>query len=627
MNKLAKKKKATRGGASTGLTDLEDKYRNKMFHEVTEGTVISSELAYSYDPLKLKDEFMPAERQREIYKALDTLFNGEPMDTVDEESYRHGGVQQCKSKRDWTEWGKKISVERGIPQYNREMGIPLGQRYYEPVLVSNTDYIVDYDDFSVYNNCAIQQLMDDMRKTVIIGLDVPHRVIQLRLGKEISPESMNLYMETMQHVLAGGAVVQEHMAETHPGLVTDAYAKIITGNADLAEQFDRRWVMSIEKEFHPSRAEPLHETIGNRLFNTIRTHTLRLRMTNGAAVIRSAAIAVTMSFVAAYKLTGESVLSDISFATRHAQAIHMGQPLWLSRAQSPNEPGGIPIGYWADMCCAEKELPNTPWMKAVTIERDMQLGKDMTQAVLECCAIASHMDSVWYGVYMSGGLGFPAFAYLYCGNILDDWLNRFTELCYYNWEGHERFPDSWDCAKGMGEVASLYLMETYEKYPTLMELHWGGAIRCFITSAIADAFAALLTGDALQGSMVQNYIVSLLMKEGWLRTGFGGQEVQAHCGPAYGTSLRIEEGGLPELRGSNYPMMSYTATHTPGYITGCYAAMIGRGSSWSCSPLVKVAFADPDSSFDFKEPRLCIAKGCANEFEPQGERDLIRPAR
>ncbi len=623
---MAKKKKKA-GAKPVSLEEVAEGYRDQLFHKVTEGTVISTELAYQYDPLKLKDQFMPVERQREMYKALHTLFEGEPMDTVDKQSYRHGGVQQSRSKRMWVEWGKKIAIERGIPQYNREMGIPLGQRYYEPVLVSNTDYIVDYDDFSVYNNCAIQQMMDDMRKTVIMGLDVPHRVIQLRLGKEISPESMNLYMETIQHVLAGGAVVQEHMAETHPGLVTDAYAKIITGNPDLRDQFDRRWVLNIDKEFHPTRAEPLNETIGNRLFNTIRTHTLRVRMTNGAAVIRSAAIAVTMSFVAAYKLTGESVLSDISFATRHAQAIHLGLATWLSRTNAPNEPGGIPIGYWSDMCCAEKEMPNTPWLKVVSIDRDMQLGKDLCQAVLESAAVGAQVDSVWYGIYMSGGVGFPAFAYLYLGNILDDWLNRFTELCYYNFEGHERVPDTWDCAKGFGEIAALYLMETYEKYPTLQELHWGGAIRCFITSAISNSFASLLTGDSLMGMMIQNYVVSLLMKEGWLRTGFGGQEVQAHAGLPYGPSLRIEEGGLPELRGANYPMFSYTATHTPGYVTGTYAAMIGRGSSWCASPLVKVAFADPDSTFDFKNVRLCIAKGAAKEYEPAGERDLIRPAR
>ncbi len=41
-------------------------------------------------------------------------------------------------------------------------------------------------------------------------------------------------METINHALPGGAVVQEHMVEVHPGLVGDCYAKLFTGDDDLA---------------------------------------------------------------------------------------------------------------------------------------------------------------------------------------------------------------------------------------------------------------------------------------------------------------------------------------------------------------------------------------------------------
>ncbi|MHC1584993.1 MAG: coenzyme-B sulfoethylthiotransferase subunit alpha, partial [Candidatus Syntropharchaeia archaeon] len=114
---------------------------------------------------------------------------------------------------------------------------------------------------------------------------------------------------------------------------------------------------------------------------------------------------------------------------------------------------------------------------------------------------------------------------------------------------------------------------------------------------------------------------------GWLRTGWGGQEVQEHVGLPYSCSLRIEEGGLPELKGMNTPYISYTAAHSVGNIAQVYAAMIGRGSAWAASPVVKAAFADPHTVFNFKKVRAEIARGGLRQFEPAGERDLVRPAR
>jgi methyl-coenzyme M reductase alpha subunit len=45
------------------------------------------------------------------------------------------------------------------------------------------------------------------------------------------------------------------------------------------------------------------------------------------------------------------------------------------------------------------------------------------------------------------------------------------------------------------------------------------------------------------------------------------------------------------------------------------------------NPLVKIAFADPNLTFDFTEVRAEFAKGALREFEPAGERALISPAK
>ncbi|MEM3012410.1 MAG: hypothetical protein QW084_03505, partial [Candidatus Hadarchaeales archaeon] len=102
-------------------------------------------------------------------------------------------------------------------------------------------------------------------------------------------------------------------------------------------------------------------------------------------------------------------------------------------------------------------------------------------------------------------------------------------------------------------------------------------------------------------------------------------EIQDHIGLPYLCSFRPEEGNLTELRGLNYPMQSYSAAHGAIRAAAVYSAMLGRGSAWCLSPIVKVAFADPHLVFDFKNPRMCIAKAGIRQFMPAGERDPVLP--
>jgi hypothetical protein len=128
--------------------------------------------------------------------------------------------------------------------------------------VSGTDTYVEGDDLHFCNNSAIQQLVDDIKRTVIVGMDTAHGVLEQRLGVEVTPETINEYLETINHALPGGAVVQEHMVEVDPGLVVDSYAKIFTGDDDLLDQLDQRFVIDINKEFPEEQAEMLKKYIG-----------------------------------------------------------------------------------------------------------------------------------------------------------------------------------------------------------------------------------------------------------------------------------------------------------------------------------------------------------------------------
>ena len=50
-------------------------------------------------------------------------------------------------------------------------------------------------------------------------MNTAHKVIEKRLGKEVTPETITNYLETVNHAMPGAAVVQEHMVETNPYLV------------------------------------------------------------------------------------------------------------------------------------------------------------------------------------------------------------------------------------------------------------------------------------------------------------------------------------------------------------------------------------------------------------------------
>ena len=541
-------------------------------------------------------------------KALQSKFDEDPKQNHTD-FYCFGGWKQSPRKKEFDEFAKKVEKERGIPFYNPDIGVPLGQRKLMAYKVSGTDTYVEGDDLHFANNAAIQQLSDDIKRTIIVGMDTAHSVLEKRLGVEVTPETINEYMETINHALPGGAVVQEHMVEVHPGLVGDCYAKLFTGDDTLADELDSRFLIDINKEFPEEQAKMLKEYIGNKTYQISRVPSLVVRTCDGGTVSRWSAMQIGMSFIAAYKLcAGEAAIADFSYAAKHADVIEMGSILPARRARGPNEPGGISFGTMAD------------------IVQSSRVSDDPAEVSLEVIAAAATIyDQIWLGSYMSGGVGFTQYATAaYTDDILDDFL-------YYGMEyvdGKYGICETKATTEVVHDIAAevtMYGLEQYE-YPALLEDHFGGSQRAAVVSAAAGCSVAFATGNSNAG-INGWYLSQILHKEAHSRLGFYGYDLQDQCGASNSLSIRSDEGLIHELRGPNYPNYAMNVGHQPEYAGIAQAPHAARGDAFCVNPLIKVAFADKDLAFDFTSPRKSIAKGALREFVPGGERDLIIPAK
>jgi methyl-coenzyme M reductase alpha subunit len=547
--------------------------------------------------------------EKKFLKALKTKFEGDINETSTQ-YYSFGGWEQSPRKKEFNEYAEKIVAERGgLPGYNPDVGVPLGQRQLMSYKISGTDTYVEGDDLHFVNNSAIQQLSDDIKRTIIVGMDTAHAVLERRLGVEVTPETINEYMETINHALPGGAVVQEHMVEVHPGLVGDCYAKIFTGDDTLADELDSRFIIDINKEFSEEQAEMLKKYVGSKTYQVSRLPTSVVRTCDGGTTSRWSAMQIGMSFISAYKLcAGEAAISEFAYAAKHADVIEMANFLPARRARGPNEPGGISFGILADMI------------------QGSRVSEDPAEITLEVIAAgAAIYDQIWLGSYMSGGVGFTQYATAaYTDDILDDFV-------YY---GMEYVEDKFGICgakaddavvKDISTEVTLYAMEQYE-IPTLLEDHFGGSQRACVAAAAAGVSTAFATGNANAG-INGWYLSQILHKEVHSRLGFYGYDLQDQCGASNSLSIRSDEGLIHELRGPNYPNYAMNVGHQPEYAGIAQAPHAARGDAFCVNPLIKIAFADKNLAFDFESPRKAIAKGALREFVPAGERDLITPAK
>jgi methyl-coenzyme M reductase alpha subunit len=547
---------------------------------------------------------------RMFLDAMKKKFEEDPTDK-NTTYYHFGGWKQSERKREFVEAGKEVARKRGIPQYDPDVGTPLGQRVLMPYQVSTTDTFVEGDDLHFVNNAAMQQMWDDIRRTVIVGLNTAHTVIEKRLGKEVSPETITHYLETVNHAMPGAAVVQEHMVETHPALVGDSYVKVFTGNDEVADEIDQAFVLDINKEFPEDQAEVLKNEVGDGIWQIVRIPTIVSRTCDGGTTSRWSAMQIGMSMISAYKqAAGEAATGDFAYAAKHAEVVHMGTYLPVRRARGENEPGGIAFGFLADIVQTPRKYPDDPVRQTLDV----------------VAAGAMLYDQIWLGSYMSGGVGFTQYATAaYTDNVLDD-FTYFAKEYVEDKYGMTEAPNTMDTVLDVGSEVTFYALEQFEDYPALLETIFGGSQRASIVAAAAGCGTAFATGNAQTGLSAW-YLSMYLHKEQHSRLGFYGYDLQDQCGASNVFSIRGDEGLPTELRGANYPNYAMNVGHQGEYAGISQAAHSARGDAFVVNPLVKIAFADKNLSFDFSEVRAQFAKGALREFEPDGERALISPAK
>ncbi|EJG06466.1 methyl-coenzyme M reductase, alpha subunit [Methanofollis liminatans DSM 4140] len=564
------------------------------------------------------------ERTQKLFlKALKEKFQGQDVQSEKAEFYKFGGLKQSPRKQEFLKESRAVEMQRGISMYDPERchlgGIPMGQRQLMTYEVSGTGVFVEGDDLHFVNNAAMQQFWDDIRRTIIVGMDLAHATLQKRLGKEVTPETINEYLHILNHAMPGAAVVQEHMVETHPALTDDCYVKVFTGDDELADDIEPQFLLNIEKLFPAKSAEALKAAVGKSMFQAVHIPTIVSRTCDGGTTSRWSAMQLGMSYIAAYRMcAGEAAVADLSYAAKHAGVIQMADILPARRARGPNEPGGIKFGHFADMIQADRKYPNDP-----------------ARASLEVVGAGTMLfDQIWLGSYMSGGVGFTQYATAaYTDNILDEFTYYGMDYIKDKYKVDWKHPNAADKVKPTQDVVNdiatevtLNAMEQYEQFPTMMEDHFGGSQRAGVIAAASGLSTAIATGNSNAG--LNGWYLSMLMhKEGWSRLGFFGYDLQDQCGSTNSLSVRPDEGAIGEFRGPNYPNYAMNVGHQ-----GEYAAIVGsahytRADAWSMNPLIKITFADPSLKFDFAEPRREFAKGAIREYMPAGERSLIIPAK
>ena len=548
-----------------------------------------------------------AGKEKLFMEACKKKFKEEPTDMTTK-YYCYGGWKQSKSKVEFQNSAMEIAKKRGIPMMNEDIGVPLGQRSWMPYQLSHTDIFAEADDLHCVNNCAIQQAWDDIRRTILVGLDSPHQTIERRLGKEVTPETINTYLETVNHTMPGGAVVQEHMAEVNPALVWDSYVKVYSGDDELIDEIDPRFVIDINKLFPAEQAEQLKKAIGKTLMQAVRVPTIVGRLMDGATVSRHAAMQISMAFISAYKLAaGEAAIADFAYSAKH-QSLAMGTMMPARRARGPNEPGGIPFGYLADMAQSDRVYPDDPG-----------------RASLEAVALGAIIyDQIYLGGYMSGGVGFTQYATAaYTDNILEDYVYYAIDQIKSKYGGFCKLdPSNMDEVMKLGDDINAYALEMYERYPAVMETHFGGSQRATVSAAATGIAGAMATGVADCGLNCW-YLSMLQHKERTGRLGFYGFDLQDQCGSANSFAYRSDEGLPMEVRGPNYPNYAMNVGHLSGYTGIPKAAHVARGDAFTANPFVRVAFADPALVFDFANVTKEIGRGALREFQPAGERSAV----
>ena len=529
--------------------------------------------------------------------------------------YLRLGYQQNPRKVEMAKCGAAITKKRGLQAYDPKLhlaGIPMGQRQLTPYVISGTDIVCDGDDLHFVNNAAMQQEWDDIRRTCVVGLDLAHETLEKRLGKEITPETINYYLEVLNHAMPGAAIVQEHMVETHPALVDDCYVKVFTGDETLQDEIDKQFVINIDNEFPDNQAKQIKAAMGKTSWQAVHIPTIVTRTEDGPGTSRWMAMQVGMTFISAYHMcAGEAAVGELAFTAKHAGLVEMGDMIPARRARGPNEPGGLSFGHMADIVQTNRKSPEDP-----------------VNVVLQTASAATMLyDQIWLGGYMSGGVGFTMYATpAYTNDIVDDFLYWGNDYAAKKYGGNGKAKATIETVKDIATETTLYGLEAYEKYPTTLEDHFGGSQRATVISIAAGGATALATGHS-QAGLSAWYLSMYLHKEAHGRLGFYGYDLQDQCGATNVFSIGSDEGCIGECRGANYPNYAMNVGHQGGYTSVVAAAHAGK-DAFCVNPLVKTCFADDLVNFDFSDPRGCFGKAALREWDRcAGERAFVIPAK
>jgi methyl-coenzyme M reductase alpha subunit len=529
--------------------------------------------------------------------------------------YLRLGYTQNPRKVEMAKCGAAITKKRGLQAYDPKLhlaGIPMGQRQLTPYTISGTDIVCDGDDLHFVNNAAMQQEWDDIRRTCVVGLDLAHETLEKRLGKEVTPETINYYLEVLNHAMPGAAIVQEHMVETHPALVDDCYVKIFTGDETLQDEVDKQFVINIDNEFPADQAKQVKAAVGKTSWQAVHIPTIVTRTEDGPGTSRWMAMQVGMTFISAYHMcAGEAAVGELAFTAKHAGLVEMGDMIPARRARGPNEPGGLSFGHMADICQTNRKTP-----------------KDPVNVVLQTASAATMLyDQIWLGGYMSGGVGFTMYATpAYTNDIVDDFLYWGNDYASKKYGGNGKAKATIETVKDIATETTLYSLEQYEKYPTTLEDHFGGSQRATVVSIAAGGATAMATGHS-QAGLSAWYLSMYLHKEAHGRLGFYGYDLQDQCGATNVFSIASDEGCIGECRGANYPNYAMNVGHQGGYTSVVAAAHAGK-DAFCVNPLVKTCFADDLINFDFSDPRGAFGKAALREWDRcAGERAFVIPAK
>jgi methyl-coenzyme M reductase alpha subunit len=237
-------------------------------------------------------------------------------------------------------------------------------------------------------------------------MDLAHQTLQKRLGKEVTPETINEYLHILNHAMPGAAVVQEHMVETHPALVADdCYVKVFTGDDELADDIEPQFLLNIDKLFPAKQAEALKAAVGKSMWQAIHIPTIVSRTCDGGT---------TSAGLPCSSVCPSSPRTACAPVRQPSQTWHTPPSTPASSRWPTSCPLAVPVARTSPVASSSVLRRHGPGRPQVPERPRQGIARGRRRRTML-------FDQIWLGSYMSGGVGFTQYATAaYTDNILDD---------------------------------------------------------------------------------------------------------------------------------------------------------------------------------------------------------------